>query len=249
LTPKRLTRKEIVQEDIIRTSLTQIYEWIVRNSLLLIASVGLLLITVLGSYIWKSYQQNRFAELQIEFAEALKIYHSPSVKNPTDEQSPNPNSYDFKTDQERREKALKSFNTVISNYPNSNLGLFSRYYAARIQHELDQREEAKQKLALIIEEADQVEIRSLARNFLAHVLLLEKDRKQASKILEAILTDNESSFPKESVILRLARNLERDNNASKAVEFYQKLLDDYPDSNHASEARFRIDRLESKESE
>ena len=102
---------------------------------------------------------------------------------------------------------------------------------------------------MIIEEADQVEIRSLARNFLAHVLLLEKDRKQASKILEAILTDNESSFPKESVILRLARNLERDNNASKAVEFYQKLLDDYPDSNHASEARFRIDRLESKESE
>ena len=101
---------------------------------------------------------------------------------------------------------------------------------------------------MIIEEANQVEIRSLARNFLAHVLLLEKDRKQASEILEAILNDNDSSFPKESVILRLARNLEQDNNAGKAVEFYQKLLDDYPDSNYASEARSRIDRLESKES-
>ena len=86
MTPKRLTRKEIVQADRIQTSLTQIYEWIVRNSRLLIASVVLLLITVLGSYIWKSYQQNRLAELQIEFAEALKIYHSPSVENPTDEQ-------------------------------------------------------------------------------------------------------------------------------------------------------------------
>jgi len=248
LTPKRLTRKEIVQEDKIRTSLTRIYEWILRNSRLLIASVGLLLITVLGSYIWKSYQQNRFAELQIQFAEALKIYHSPSVKNPTNEQPPNPNLYNFKNDQERRKKALESFNIVISNSSNSNLGLFSRYYAARIQHELDQREEAKQKLALIIEEANQVEIRSLARNFLAHVLLLEKDRKRASEILEAILNDSDSSFPKESVILRLARNLEQDNKASKAVEFYQKLLDDYPDSNYASEARSRIDRLESKES-
>jgi len=248
LTPKRLTRKEIVQEDKIRTSLTRIYEWILRNSRLLIASVGLLLITVLGSYIWKSYQQNRFTELQIQFAEALKIYHSPSVENPTNEQPPNPNLYNFKNDQERRKKALESFNIVISNSSNSNLGLFSRYYAARIQHELDQREEAKQKLALIIEEANQVEIRSLARNFLAHVLLLEKDRKRASEILEAILNDSDSSFPKESVILRLARNLEQDNNAGKAVEFYQKLLDDYPDSNYASEARSRIDRLESKES-
>ena len=73
MTPKRLTRREIVQEDKIRASLTRIYEWIVRNSRLLIASVGLLLITILGSYVWKSYQQNRFAELQIEFAEALKI--------------------------------------------------------------------------------------------------------------------------------------------------------------------------------
>ena len=248
MAPKRLTRKEIVQEDRIRAALTGIYEWMARNGYLLAAGLGLLLVTVLGSYIWQNYQQNRSAELQIEFAEGLKIYHSPTGTDPDSEQAVSSSRYHFETDQERREKALESFNAVASDSPGSNLGLLARYYAARIQHELDQREEAKQELNSVIEEADLIEIRSLARNFLAHVLLLEEDRKQASAMLKAILDDSPSSFPKEIVMVRLARNLEADGNTSEAVEFYRNLLADYPDSSYAPEARSRIDRLEVEES-
>jgi len=249
LAPKRLTRKEIVQEDWIRASLTQTYEWIARNSYLLAAGLGLLLVTVLGSYIWQTHQQNRSAELQIEFAEGLKIYHSPTGTDPDNEQAVNSSRYHFATDQERREKALEAFNAVASDSPGSNLGLLARYYAARIQHELDQWEEAKQELQSVIEEADQIEIRSLARNFLAHVFLLEEDRKQASAMLQAILDDSPSSFPKEFVLVRLARNLEADGNLSEAVESYRKLLADHPDSSYAAEASSRIDRLEIEESQ
>jgi len=67
-------------------------------------------------------------------------------------------------------------------------------------------------------------------------------------MLKAILDDSPSSFPKEIVMVRLARNLEADGNTSEAVECYRNLLADYPASSYAPEARSRIDRLEVEES-
>jgi tetratricopeptide (TPR) repeat protein len=249
LAPKRLTRREIVQEDRIQMTLSWVFEWSSRNRYLLLGGAGLLLLAMLGSYLWQNYQQQNSLQLQVRFAEALEIYHAP-VGQETDSPAataPNSGHYSFQTDQERRQQALESFNAIAEDYSSTNLGFLARYYVALVKHEMEETEEAKQILNSLIQESTQPDVRNLARNFLANVAQQESDREQASSLLQAILEDTSLSFPKETVILNLAQNSEAGGNTDEALKFYKRLLAEYPDSPYTQEVQTRISRLEMEE--
>jgi hypothetical protein len=74
---KKLTRKEIVQQDVIRKTLTDTSNWAISNFKLLVGALVVVLATTAGVILWQQYSGSRQAQLQAAFADALEIYHAP----------------------------------------------------------------------------------------------------------------------------------------------------------------------------
>jgi len=86
--------------------------------------------------------------------------------------------------------------------------------------------------------------RNLARHLLASIAESQDDHQLASQLLEAILLEDTVSFPKDTILLRLAQNHEAAGNAEKALTFYTRLTTEYPTSDDSQEAQSRLDQLE-----
>ena len=243
---KRLTRKEIAQQDWAEIVLSGIYTWGSKNRYLLASGLVILLLTIAGSYWWQNREQQQAFQIQEKFAEALEIYHAPvgEIKK-IDQNNAEPASrYRFLTDQDRLQKALEAFNNIPQNSSSPTIGMLARYYTGLLLRELNQIDEAKKILNLTIQESNQSEIRNMARETLADILQAENQLNPASDLLKKILEDPTTAFPKEMVLLRLARNKESTGNTDEALNFYRKLTTDYPSSSQASVARSRIQNLE-----
>ena len=272
LAPKRLTRKEMVQKDKIQAALSGIYEWSSENRYLLISLFGVFVLTILGSNVWQGYQGRSSHQLQIRFSETLDLYHAPvaeaeeeiteetaeaettaEVTTETETAAQQTGSKEgdltssqnrFQSHQEQLEEALAGFTAIADDYPGKQLGLLARYYTALIRQELGQTEEAEQDLNFVIENSIQAEILNLARNQLAAIAQSKNDRQRATALLEQILLDESSAFPKANVLLQLAQNHEAAGNVQEALRFYRRLTTEFPTSVYSQEARSHIDQLE-----
>ena len=246
---KRLTRREIVQEDKIQAALSGIYKWSSQNRSLLIAFFAIFLLSILGSYFWQNYQSDRSEEIQVQFGEALKIYHAPVVEE-TAEDSEDPiifDEYIFATDEERREKALEGFTAVVEDAPGTHLGLLARYYRGLIKQEMGQMGTAEEELNFVVQNSVEPQTRNLARHLLAGIAESQDDHQRATQLLEEILFEDTASFPKDTILLRLAQNHEAAGNAEEALKLYTRLTTEYPTSDDSQEAQRRLDQLEKEQ--
>jgi len=245
---KRLTRREIVQEDKIQALLSGIFGWSAANRSLLATFFGIFLLSILGSYLWQNYQGNRSEELQVQFAEALEIYHAPVSEAFTgvNEDQTVPSAFQFQFDQERRVEALGQFRTIAEDYPSTDLGLLARYYTALIKQEMGQTEQAEGDLTFVMEYSSQPQIKNLARHLLARLAESNNDRQRATALLEEILLETTGFFPMDTILLQLAQTHEAAGNAQEAVEFYQRLTTEYPTSVYLQEAQIHLEQLEAE---
>ena len=248
MAPKRLTRREIVQEDRVQAVLTGIYEWSIQNRGLLVVLLAAVIGGGLGSYFWQSYRADQTREFQNRLAEAIEAYHAPLGEDPPQQENvasaPESESPRFTSEEERRETALQNFRTLAADAGSSDIGQLASYYAALISHESGQLEEAKQLLDSVIEGSSGTPTGNLALDQLAYIAELESDYPAASAALQRILDQEEIPFPKDYVLLRLGRNHESAGEAKKALDIYTRLTTEYPSSQYTSEARSRIDQFD-----
>ena len=242
---KRLTRKEIVQEDMIQSFLTGTLRWASENSSVLVTFVGIFLLSIVGALLWQNYQGSRSDELQVQFAEALEIYHAPVSEETTgvSEDQTIPSTYQFQFDQERRVEALGHFRTIAEDHPNTDLGLLARYYMALIKQEMGQTEQAEGDLTVVMENSSQPHIKNMARLLLVRLAESNDDRQRATALLEAILLEASGFFPKDTILLQLAQNHEAAGNVQEAVVYYQRLTTEYPTSVYLQEAQIHLQQL------
>ena len=250
---RRLTRREIVQEDRIYSILSRISQWTVGNRTQLMAGSGIVVVSLLGFYLWEGYRESSIQEAQKLFAEALDTYHAP-VKELIPEPGSDPDGqnqsrdpapeYRFETVSERRAASEAAFEKVSSDYPDTRLGFFSRYYLGLIQRQSQDGEKARQHLKWVVENSGDSDVRNLSRNVLADIALGEENHEEALTYLQQLLGDPTPQVPEQTVLMRLARTHEALGNIEQALESYKKITNDYPTSTQAPEAQSEIDRLE-----
>lgn len=243
---KRLTKKEIVQQNVVERSLTAISDWGMDNlKLLAFALLGLLLL-VGGFYGWRAYSDARDSQVQQAFGDALLKLHAPVVES-AEEEAPEPspeNPYRFSTSQERNREASEAFSEIASDHSGHRLGALARYYTGLIALDDGRPEEAREILAEVIESARSEQVRNLARSALAQIYSGEASYSEANELLEAIEASDATAFPKQTVLGRLAANYEAMGDLPRALELYRRILDEYPTSSLAQQALDKISELE-----
>lgn len=249
--PGKLTRKEI-QQDQIRSVLEDIYAWLTLNATYLAVGVAAVAAIVVGAWGWRSYQEGVAMERQARLAEALEIFHAPiegqeATPEPGHEghdHGPEQSSYHFANAQERNLRALEEFADLAESDPDSRTGLLSRYYEAVALRALERDEEAAAKLESLIADLDEPELSNLARNQLALILLSQGNFDAAIENWTAILEGSAPNFPRDQILAMLGRACERAGKEAEALEYYRRLVAEFPAAPTTRDVERRIDYLE-----
>lgn len=249
---RRLTRKEIVQEDPIQKFLTEASEWVLRHTSLILVGLGLVVALLAGGYFWQQYQASRDAELQQKFATALEIYHAPvgdeveALQEGHEEHDHPPiqAEYHFETPQERYQRAREQFQAMVDESPNSRLGLYARYYLGLTYQQLGQSQAAEPHLRFVVENAPLPEIRNLARNALATVKLSQNDLETSIRLLNQILEEPSPNFPRQIVLMRLAELYEKQGDTAEALKRYRQITTEFATTEMARQAQTKVEQLE-----
>jgi predicted negative regulator of RcsB-dependent stress response len=241
---RRLTRKEIVQEDKIHSVLARTYQWFGLNYRYVLMGLVAVVAGLTGLYFWQHFSEASGQKLQAEFADALAVHAAPiGADEPATPNAPAP-KYRFATDQERHEKALVQFSEIMNRAPRSGIGQFAAYYVALNQHALGKTAEAKQGMERVAENAREPVVRNLARNYLAQISHMENNHEQAAALLSEMLREPTAAFPKQSVLIRLGENYEAQGKHDEALKQYQQVVSDYPDTQESEQAKAKIDDLQ-----
>ena len=233
MSSKKLSRKEIketVRHDEVQTAVvTAVEEIKTHQKGLTILGVGIVAIALLTVVFW-NVRKASHAESNEALAQAMRVYHAPVVE--TDAKPDDPKTPSFASEADRTERAKTSLAAVSSGVPAEVASL----YAANLEID-DDAGAARQRWEDFLG-ANEGHVLAFA----VHRNLIRLDRaegrgEEVVERLTAELDKTEKSLPEEIVLFELAQTLEVLDRDEEAKEYYQRLLDDYPESPFTTEAQ------------
>lgn len=259
---KRLTRKEIVQQDAIGKTLTETSHWAVENIKYIVAAAAIVILVALATFVWRTYSESRNAELQTAFGDALAMYHAPIVtpeeasetaedgqEAEAEQQGPTAEDlakYKFATEEEKFQKALAAFEDIAERFGGSRLGDLAVFYAALSQNELGQTEAGSQGLKDLVSRSSYADVRNLARNSMAQTAYEAGDVAGSIQLLGEILNDDAANFPKQIILMRLAQTYEAQGDLQSALENYRRVTAEFEGTPSANQAASKVTDLETR---
>ncbi len=240
---KKELKRQIKQDDLL-TGLDLAVHWVKQH--LRELQIALLAALALGggAYGVSYFREARSLEAERAFGEALTTFHAPlEAELPPGE--PRPAGTVYKDAAEKYKKAAGEFDGVERRYGSTPAGRWARYYAALARLEMGQLPEAEKvlrELAAGSGVANSLEA-SLARLALAEGYGRAGKTGQAIEVYRQLFDDSTTALPKDHVLMRLGALLEEERKFSEAGASYQRLLDAFPASAYAAEARRRTEYL------
>ncbi len=177
-------------------------------------------------------------------AAAMTIAESP-ITSPTggsDGKLPVQPAGTFPSEKSRHEAALPKFLETANTYPDSESGIIARYRAAAAQVSLGQTEEGIQNYRIVIEKGTGV-IQAMARLGMADAQLAAGKHDDAIQSLKGLAAAAGTDAPLDGVLMQLGRAYRLAGKAADAKASFQRVVDEFPLSIYAGEARRAIDAL------
>jgi len=189
-----------------------------------------------------SYLGHRRGEAEHAFSAALDTFHAPVSAELPDGVEPPPGPV-FSSATERYRKAAAELDEVARKFGSLDAGRRARYYAALARMELGEYDAAEKSLGEIAARRDDALESSLARLALAD---LHRRRSQLDKAIEDyrhLIDDSSFVLPRDHVLVELASTLEAAKRPAEASAAYRRVVEEFPGSVYAAEARRRADHL------
>jgi tetratricopeptide (TPR) repeat protein len=235
--------KRQIKQDEFRSGMETVFEWTRQHAREVQVTVLAVAVLFGAGAIVQNFRERQENAAQSAFGAALETFHAPlAAEIPAG--TPRPVT-SFATREEKYRKAATEFEGVEKTAA-GDIRERARYYGAlsRIElGELDAAEKTLTDLASRHEKDDLVP--SLARLALADVFRRRGQPQKAVEAYRRMLDDSSFLLPRDHVLLKLAGTLEETNDLKEARASYERLVQDYPGSVYAGEARQRADYLQS----
>lgn len=156
--PKRMSRKELKQQDEVMTSLQHVYEWLRRYRVHLIVGALALVAALLAASGVSGWLDSSQREVAVAFDEAFAPVVAPVAPNAPDEAPADqpavaePQSYP--TEEARAAAAVEKLDSFLSEHGGSPLADEARLGLAAVRYEQGQYEQAQQLLSQFLEDRD-----------------------------------------------------------------------------------------------
>jgi tetratricopeptide (TPR) repeat protein len=192
-----------------------------------------------GVHYYRSGQQEKANQA---LAQAMKVYQAPVTATgakPTDPDEPS-----FPTDAARRARAKELLAKVHQQYGSTDAGDVAGLYLAQIAADEGRLDEARK---LWSDYAGEHKGTMLGAE--AQLNLLALDRKQgkgeeAVRELRAMLEKGDSPLPQDLILHQLGLTLEELHRPQEAIQSYQRIIDEFPQSTFRADAQQKIAALD-----
>ena len=210
-----------------------------RNEITTMVIVAVVLLLAVGGYaFWRSSREARANE---SLASALAVYQMPVVPIPPPAPGsppPVPQPGTFPTEQEKLAAALPKFVEAADAHPNTSAGITARFYAASVLAAQGKPAEAEQRYKEVVDKAGKDSIYSrTAKLGMAEAQVAQAKYDSAIAIYSELSRDTSSSLPLDTVLMQLGRAYARAGKKEEAVRSFTRVVDEFPQSAYAADAR------------
>jgi predicted Zn-dependent protease len=231
---RRLTRKQIKQDDFV-TVIDELIHWLSENWRQAAMGLGGALLVGLVYWGFTAFLGARNDSAAQALSTALAQYEAPVGSS-----APANATVKFNTDSERLAAAETAFHRVASRYWLTPQSRIAKLYLARIEVERGEREKAIQLLGELSAKHSTDPVVRLAMLDLVRLRLAKGETSELVPELEAMASGQDPRLPRDTAMFELAKVWERAGKPAEATKTYRKLLEDFPESPYAMEARQRV---------
>jgi hypothetical protein len=206
-------------------------------------AVGLIVASIVGYVVWRQRVESRAGAA---LAEALAISEADVVPPATPEAGKTPPTAppgSYPTEKAKLEAALPKFLAVAGAYPSTDAGLAARYHAANALAVLGRPAEAQARYKAVIDADDGGIYGQMARLGLADLEVVRGQYDSAITIYKELTADRDTRLPVDGILMQLGRAYTRAGRIADARQTYGRIVDEFPDSVYAAEAKQEMSKL------
>jgi len=237
----RLTRQEILKEDRFMLVVDRIRHFFIKHRIQLswgLAFAGAGGLLAIAFFFYSAQQEEQSKD---ELAMALTTYHAP-ISQAAKSKTPGVDvRVTFATSARKYEQALVELREVITRYGTRSAGKIATYFAGLCLHQLDRNPEAIKQLKPLSRETS--DFGALALAALARIYEDSLDLAKATDAYEQLVDRDALTTPGETTAMHLALLYERQDKNKEAVEIYEKIIKNFPDSSFSSQAEQRLKKI------
>jgi tetratricopeptide (TPR) repeat protein len=202
----------------------------------------IVLVLAVGGFALQHFRAQRDQDANAALAAALVKFRTP-VSGETSAEPQEPGTQSFPTSLEKYTKTLTELQRIDQRYSSSPAGVRARYYGALCLIELGKNQEAEAILKQLATQRTGLEP-ALAKLALADLQRRNGNFDAAADAYRQIANDSTFIWPRDHALLSLAEVYEQARRPNEAQAAYRELLDKFPESTYATEARRRVEYLQ-----
>ncbi len=209
----------------------------------LTAVAALLIVgSVFGYRAFKTRTEER---AQAQLAQAVAILEAP-VAAPAPGTAPvAPTEGTYASEAARMDAALKQLLSTAEAYGGTEAGLRARYYAASMYADTNRPQEAAAAFEQVRDAAGASTLLGrMASLGLASMQVRQKQFDPAIKMLQELSQRRDGPIPVDAVLVQLADAYQQAGRAAEASQTLQRVVDEFPQSPYAADARQRVEALQ-----
>ena len=238
---QRLTRKDIKRDEF-TAAVGRSVEYAETHVRTLVYAVGGIVLLVALALAFHYYRTSQQQKANAALSAALKVYQAPVTAagaKPTDPDEPS-----FPTDAARRTRAKEMLAKVHQDYGSTDAGDVASLYLAQIAADEGRLDEARKLWNGYADDHKGTMLGAEAR-----LNLLALDRKQGKgeevvKELRSMLEKGDSPLPQDMILHELGVALSDLHRPQEAIQSYQRILDEFPQSPYRTDAQQQISALD-----
>lgn len=240
---KRTERHHLKENEVAAWVLGLRHQYQANKNVILWGGLAILILAgaVLGTMAWRSMSGGRADAM---LAEAMTVAEAP-VTPPTAGEAgklPVQPAGTYPSERVKLEAALPRFLAAADAFPLSEPGLIARYRAAATLVALGRTEEGIKRYRDVADKATGV-VQAMARLGVADAQLSDGKYDEAVKGLKAMMDQKSADVPADGVLMQLGRAYRLAGKNSDAKLSFQRLVDEFPQSVYAAEAKRELESL------
>lgn len=237
----QLNRKDMKRDEL-ATAMGRGVEYAESHARTLFTAIGVLLAVALFSALWFMYRSNKVEKANVALAQAIKVYQAPvdpAAPKPDDPQNPT-----FADEAARRARAKGLFEKLFDDYGSTSAGDVGAVYLGQIAVADGQPDRARELWSGFVEDHGDHLLASETRVNLFRLDRHSGKAEEVAKTLTAMLDQTDAPLPQDVILGELAATQEQLGKKQEAVQSYQRIVDEFPQSPYARAAQQKLGELD-----
>ena len=235
------TERQHLKENELRTFAKRAAETVEargRESMIILIAVGVVAAIAVGYFVWRERVQGKAHAL---LADAMTVAEA-RIGPPPAPGTPAGGLY-FPTERERSQAALIKYRAAADAYPSTDAGIYARYQEAATTLALGNSMQAAGVYQQVINNAGDGFYGQMARLGLAEAQTRASQFDQAINTFKEMSQRKDGPLPVDGILMQLGKTYLEAGKRADAQQTFNKLVEEYPESPYASDAKRELDTL------